>query len=79
LYGLTKGKANPGKIAEAFRSYVEFQELKIARTELRSNLLLKIKNPNFVYDTFPLLRSDIAYSVEDAFAHIDERLLSVLD
>lgn len=78
-YGLTKGKANPERIAKAFGSYVEFRELKITRKQLRKNLLLKIKDRNFSADTRPLLRPDIDYSVEDAFACLDEKLLSVLD
>ena len=78
-YGLTKGKANPGRIAEAFGRYIEFQELKITRKQLRKNVFLKIKDRNFTADTQPLVRPDVDYSVEDAYACLDERLLSVLD
>jgi predicted nucleotidyltransferase component of viral defense system len=78
-YGLTKGKADPRKIAEAFRRYVELQELKITQKQLRKNLLLKIKDRNFTNDTLPLLRPDINYSVEEAYLRLDEKLLSLLD
>jgi predicted nucleotidyltransferase component of viral defense system len=77
-YGLTKGKTKPGKIAQAFRCYVEFQGLKITRKQLRKNLLLKIKDRNFTSDTIPLLRPDIDYSAKDAFSFLNERLIHLL-
>jgi len=78
-YGLTRGKANPGKIAEAFRRYIAFQQLRVTQKQLRRNVRLKLKERVFVSDTFPLLRPDIDYSVEDAYALLDEKLLSILD
>lgn len=77
-YGLTKGKANPGKIARAFSHYVEFQELKITQKQFRKNLLLKINDRNFTNDTQPLLRPGIAYSAGDAYALLNEKLLRLL-
>jgi predicted nucleotidyltransferase component of viral defense system len=78
-YGLTKGGAKPEKIAKAFRRYIEFQELMITQKQLRKNILLKIKDRNFTADTQPLLRPDIDYSVQDAYLHLDEKLLAILD
>ncbi|MGB7295464.1 MAG: nucleotidyl transferase AbiEii/AbiGii toxin family protein [Candidatus Aminicenantales bacterium] len=78
-YGLTKGKANPRRIAEAFARYIDFQELEITQKQLRKNVLLKIKDRNFTADTIPLLRPDVSYSADDAFAFLDEQLLRFLD
>jgi predicted nucleotidyltransferase component of viral defense system len=77
-YGLTRGKAEPGKIVEAFRRYLESQGLKINREQLQRNLLLKIKDRNFLIDTKPLLRPDITYSAEEAYSLLEEKLLNLL-
>ncbi len=77
-YGLTKGKADPGKIAGAFSRYIEFQGLKITQEQLQKNLILKINDRNFTNDTQPLLRADIAYSAKDAYLILNEKLLMLL-
>lgn len=77
-YGLTKGKAEPGKIAEAFHRYLESKGLRITREQLQRNLLLKIKDRNFLIDTQPLLRPDISYSAEEAYSLLEEKLVNLL-
>ena len=77
-YGLTKGKAEPEKVVEAFRRYLKSQGLRITREQLQRNVLLKIKDRNFLIDTQPLLRPDISYSAEEAYSLLEEKLVNLL-
>jgi len=77
-YGLTKGRADPKKIAEGFGRYIKLQGLRISQNQFRRNLLSKIKDRSFLIDTQPLLRPDILYSAKEAYSLLDERLLGLL-
>jgi len=77
-YGLTKGKAEPEKVVEAFRRYLKSQGLRITREQLQRNVLLKIKERSFLIDTQPLLRPDISYSAEEAYSLLEEKLVNLL-
>lgn len=78
-YGLTKGNADPIKIADAFCKYVEFQNLMITGSQLRKNIESKMKDPGFNKDISPLLRPDMNYSPQEAYSFLNERLLYLID
>jgi hypothetical protein len=46
---------------------------------MRNNLQLKIKEIGFLRDIEPLVRTEIPYSPEDAYALVDETILAHLD
>jgi len=77
-YGLTKGKADPGKIISAFRLYIARQQLDISKQQFRENLILKAGDSHFLNDTGPLLRPEVLYSPLDAARLIDEALIDLL-
>lgn len=58
--------------------HLESQGLRISWEQLQRNLLLKIKDRNFLIDTQPLLRPDISYSAEEAYSLLEEKLLNLL-
>jgi predicted nucleotidyltransferase component of viral defense system len=77
-YGLTVGKANPERIATAFKQYVEQDGLRISRRDFIENLQKKLSQDMFTGDTKGLLRQDIAYQPEDAFRVIMETIIAHL-
>jgi predicted nucleotidyltransferase component of viral defense system len=76
--GITLGKANPKKIAQTFRKYMEAENLSVSRREFRENLAKKMKMRSFLADTDNLLRPAINYDAQEASHIIDERLLQLL-
>jgi predicted nucleotidyltransferase component of viral defense system len=77
-HGLTKGKADPRRIVEAFHLYLAGQQLEISMAQFRKNLFAKVADANFINDTRPLLRPEILYSPIDAARLLDERLIDLL-
>jgi len=77
--GLTKGKADPDRIVQAFRLYLAGQRLDISKAQFRNNLTLKAADAQFLNDTRPLLRPDVLYSPRDAARLVDEMLIELLE
>jgi predicted nucleotidyltransferase component of viral defense system len=77
-HGLTKGKADPDRIVQAFRLYLAGQRLDISKAQFRKNLALKVADGHFLNDTRPLLRPDVLYSPLDAARLVDETLIDLL-
>jgi predicted nucleotidyltransferase component of viral defense system len=78
-HGLTKGKADPYRIVQAFRLYLAGQRLNISKAQFRNNLALKAADAHFLNDTRPLLRPDVLYSPRDAARLIDQTLIELLE
>jgi predicted nucleotidyltransferase component of viral defense system len=78
-HGLTKGKADPHRIVQAFRLYLAGQRLNISKAQFRNNLALKAADAHFLNDTRPLLRPDVLYSPRDAARLIDQTLIELLE
>lgn len=77
-YGLTRGEVDAGKIIDSFKKYMEYQELKVSKKELRNNLELKLQDSDFKDDIAALIRPDISYSIEEAYYLVNEKLISLL-
>jgi predicted nucleotidyltransferase component of viral defense system len=78
-HGLTRGKADPDRIAQAFRLYLAGQRLNISKAQFRNNLAMKAADAHFLNDTRPLLRPDVLYSPRDAARLIDQTLVELLE
>jgi predicted nucleotidyltransferase component of viral defense system len=78
-YGVTEGKADPKKIVLGFARYLEAGNLMISIGQMRNNLQLKIKEIGFLRDIEPLVRTEIPFSPEDAYALVDETILAYLE
>jgi predicted nucleotidyltransferase component of viral defense system len=76
--GLTRGRANPEMIVDAFRVYAEHDGLQITRDEFRENLLAKMGQRNFHGDIASLLGQGIVYDPFEAHALVDRALVGRL-
>lgn len=74
-YGLTKGKAHPEKIIKSFKEYIKFQGLTISRKNFINNLNQKISDNSFITDIKYLLKSDISYSINEAYKLVMNKLI----
>lgn len=77
--GLTEGKADPRKIVTVFQRYLAAGGLRVSRTSMQRNLADKLRDTAFMSDLGSLLRPDIVYSPQEAFAMIDEMLISLFE
>ncbi len=77
--GLTRGKAEPAPIVAVFRRYMEDGGLSVSGPEFHSNLAAKMVRKEFLSDTDNLLRSEVRYDPREAFAIVDQRVLTLLD
>jgi len=76
--GLTAGNANPEKVVQVFRKYIEHEDLRITRREFQENLLKKIKMKAFLADTDSLLKPDILYEAQEAYHFVEDNVIQIL-
>ena len=76
--GLTDGKANPQKVVQIFRKYMNQEGLKVSQREYRENLAKKITMKSFLADTDNLLRPGVAYKHQEAYQLVDQKVLQLL-
>jgi len=76
--GMTQGGADPGKIVQAFRAYMKFQDQVVSQEEFRRNLEAKMKHRSFLGDVGGLIRPGIDYDVTAAHREVTSKLLSLL-
>lgn len=77
-YGITIGKADPSVIVKAFRKYLEAEGRTISQKDLRGNLAAKMEDRDFLGDVRDLLRPDVAYDHQQAYAVVDQQVLALL-
>ena len=76
--GLTDGNANPQKVVQIFRKYMNEEGLKVSRREFRENLAKKMNMKSFLADTDNLLRPGVAYQPQEAYQLVDHKVLQQL-
>lgn len=77
-YGLVREKPEVGKIIKSFKKYLAHQGLTVPQKEFKNNLELKLQDSDFKNDFSAFLRSDISYSLEEAYRLVNEKLISRL-
>lgn len=77
-YGMTQGNADASAIAKCFRLYMEHGGQSVTANMFRPNLEAKMSDAGFLSDTSDLLRAGIRYNPAEAYALIDQELLSRL-
>jgi|SRR5665213_1424137 len=77
--GLTQGEANPARVVDVFRKYIEAEGNEITRADFGHNLAQKMKHPGFMSDLPPLLRPGVAYDAAVAFSMVEKELLGRLE
>lgn len=77
-YGITLGKAQPPVIVDVFRKYMETEGHPVSQTQYRQNLAAKVNDARWGSDTADLLRPGIQYNYEQAYAYVDQEVLSLL-
>ena len=75
---LTQGEANPVRIVEAFKRYIEKTGTRINRERFENNLAIKVNDPRFLGDTDGLLRSGFVYNPRIAYRFIRRFVLRLL-
>lgn len=76
--GLTRGAADPSRVVQSFQAYMAAEGHRVSQSEFRSNLGAKMKRRESLGDTDSLLRLQGTYDHEQAFALVDESVLSLL-
>jgi predicted nucleotidyltransferase component of viral defense system len=75
----TKFGAEPNKIISAFNHYNEFHKMKVSRAEYERNLILKMKDNDFLADAKQVLAENSSWEPLAAFEWVYENLLAKLD
>jgi predicted nucleotidyltransferase component of viral defense system len=73
--GLTAGKADPDRVVEAFRRYLEHSGHPISRSEFAANLAEKRNHSLFKGDLTGLLPDGCRYDPEDGFEIIEQKIV----
>ena len=75
---LRHGGANPKRIIEAFRAYLNFESASITRQAFEENLRDKLTDEQFAADVKPLLTADSEWNRDQAAATIFDQLIACL-
>jgi predicted nucleotidyltransferase component of viral defense system len=76
--GLGMKGTDAGKIAKAFKRYLEFEDAKITGAMFKKNLEAKMESNRFHDDLKPLLVPSLKYDANKASEVITEKLLDIL-
>jgi len=76
--GLRHRDANPPRVAEAFKSYMQAEGHSVSRTELEKNLAEKMEDPDYGMDIRALTVAGEGYDVRAAGRRISKTLLVLL-
>jgi predicted nucleotidyltransferase component of viral defense system len=74
--GLTEGGADPQRVVEVFRAYMDHEGHKVSRAEFAENLLAKKANPLFTADLDSLLPVDFSFDFAAAFELAEREIVS---
>jgi predicted nucleotidyltransferase component of viral defense system len=77
--GISKGKADGGRIIHVFKQYMENEGLTIDSTKYEKNLQDKLRHRGFLSDLNPLLPADATYDVLNAYHFVKAEILAKLD
>lgn len=75
---LEHGGADPARIVEAFRAYMDHGGNKVTRKDFEENLARKLKDQDFLGDIGPLLSAGYKWDIKAAAATVREALLARL-
>ena len=76
--GLADGRSDAGRIAAAFREYMDREGAPVTRAMFERNLAGKIGDAQFNADMSALLRPGFEWRPEEAARTVSERLISLL-
>ena len=76
--GLTEGQADAPRVVDMFQRYMQASGLTVTRDAFMANLAEKKKHPDFSGDLRPLLAPGLAYSWDDGFTMVEDRLVRLL-
>lgn len=75
---LTETKADPTRIINAFRKYMEHEGNKVSQKEFILNMEDKMKKEQFISDVNSLLRPGMKFEMEKAWEVVREKLIKLL-
>jgi len=73
--GLTEGKADPSRIVEVFRRYMDHSGGTVSQAEFAANLAEKRQHPGFTSDLSDLLPSGSHYDFTDGFDVVEREIV----
>lgn len=73
-YALNNGNVNIEKVIEAFKYYMSKEGNTITQNDFIKNMEKKIGDPDFIGDMNGLLRSGIAYDINEAFEFVKKEI-----
>ena len=76
--GLTDGGANPQRVVEVFRAYMDHEGHEVNRAEFAENLFAKKTNPLFTADLDSLLPVEFSFDFDAAFDLVEREIISRL-
>lgn len=74
-YALNNADVNVDKVIEAFKHYMNEEGNKVTQKEFLENMDKKIEDADFIGDMNGLLRSGIAYNIDEAYEFVRTNLL----
>ncbi len=77
-YALNNAEVNIDKVIEAFRHYMNEEGNRVSQKEFIANMEMKIEDADFVGDMRGLLRSGIAYNINEAYELVKKEILEKL-
>lgn len=77
-HAISTAGANPKRIAEAFKQYINKQGLSVSRKEFIDNIEEKMQDENFRHDTPALLIPGLEYNIDDAWKLVKQELIELL-
>ncbi|MDD3480346.1 MAG: nucleotidyl transferase AbiEii/AbiGii toxin family protein [Proteiniphilum sp.] len=77
-YALNNAEVNIDKVIEAFRHYMNEEGNGVSQKEFIANMEMKIEDADFVGDMHGLLRSGIAYDINEAYEFVKKEILEKL-
>ena len=77
-YALNNAEVNIDKVIEAFRHYMNEEGNGVSQKEFIANMEMKIEDVDFVGDMHGLLRSGIAYNINEAYEFVKKEILEKL-
>jgi len=77
--GITKGKADTGKVVEIFKYYMKREGNLVDRRSYEKNIEEKMRHPGFVRDLTPLLSPGVDYDSQSAYSLILKEIIARMD
>lgn len=77
-YALETSEVDVNNIVRCFRRYMSEEQGRVTRAMFEKNLMDKQRDPDFISDVFPILRTGIQWNIEDAVNLVQNSLLAML-